>query len=122
MRTGADDLPRFESPRTLASPPASRKLLEGGEVAADGKYSPKGNTIVITVAIIQRVWKQVGLTLEVSASTSLLSNSCPDCPNRRGCSCPSPPRLLQALGWGWGGELAGLIHDHVSEVSTVLGT
>lgn len=43
------------------------------EVAADGKESTKGDTIVvIIVAVTQRVWKQVGLTPEMSGSMSLL--------------------------------------------------
>ena len=66
------------------------------------------------------MWKQVGgFSLDIPSLEFLLGLPTLE---GRDCSRLSAHRLLKALGCVWGGELASLIRDHISELSTVLGT
>lgn len=66
------------------------------------------------------VWKQVGgFSLDIPSLEFLLGLPTLE---GRDCSHLSAHRLLKALGCVWDGELASLIRDHISELSTVLGT
>lgn len=78
--------------------------------------------VIVTVANIQRLCKQVGLTLEVLASMFLFQNSFLGCPSWRGDSLPSARSLLKTLGWGWVWTAGGPVHGHISEAGTSLGT